>query len=456
MSRLIVILLFVFISGSLFSQNQKPEPPLTRILFVFDASQSMQGTWEKSIKITSARDLLIEMIDSLKQLPNLEMALRVYGHQSPVPPQDCGDTRLEVPFSKNNVSKIKTTLRTISPKGTTPIARSLEQSAKDFPACDNCRNVIILITDGIEACEGDPCAVSMALQKQGIVLKPFVIGIGLDVEFKKTFECVGRYYDASNEQTFRDVLGIVISQALNATTAQVNLLDEYGKPSETNVNMSFYDRLSGKLKYNYVHTINNRGVPDTLILDPLVKYRLIVHTIPPVMVDSIELTPGKHTIIAADAPQGYLNVQIAGGMQYNSTQYLIRKAGDSKTLNVDFANNKEKYIVGKYDLEILTLPRINVEKVDISQNKTTTIDVPKSGVLNMTLAYPGFGSIYLIKGKKMEWVCNTDPEAKKESISLQPGDYKLVFRTKHAKESIQTIDKSFTKISGSSVLINLN
>jgi len=42
--------------------------------------------------------------------------------------------------------------------------------------------------------------------------------------------------------------------------------------------MSFYDYVSGKLKANFMHTINHRGNPDTLVLDPLVTYRMTVHT----------------------------------------------------------------------------------------------------------------------------------------------------------------------------------
>ncbi len=165
--------------------------PHSRILFIFDASNSMAGDWEGDVKINIARRILIEMVDSLQHVENVEMALRIYGHQSPVPPQDCSDTKLEVPFAPDNASRIRQKLRFISPKGTTPIARSLEQSAEDFPPCRSCRDIIILITDGVEACDGDPCAVSKKLQKKGIVLKPFVIGIGNDPWFKETFSCIG-------------------------------------------------------------------------------------------------------------------------------------------------------------------------------------------------------------------------------------------------------------------------
>ena len=44
----------------------------------------------------------------------------------------------------------------IRAKGTTPIAKSLEEAAADFPI-DNSRNIVILITDGKEECGMDPC-----------------------------------------------------------------------------------------------------------------------------------------------------------------------------------------------------------------------------------------------------------------------------------------------------------
>ncbi len=423
---------------------KKYTPPDTRILFVFDASQSMNGYWEKERKITTARNVLIKLIDSLQYLDNVQMALRVYGHQSIVPPQDCNDTRLEVPFAKGNAPQIRQELRYINPKGTTPIAHSLEMAGKDFPEeCIDCRNIIILITDGIEACDGDPCAVSYELQKQGIVLKPFVIGIGIDEGFKKTFDCIGYYYNAANEEKFSEVLNVVISQALNSTTAQVNLLDKSGLPTETNVNMTFIDHFSGKIMHNYIHTMNYRGIPDTLVLDHLITYDLRVNTIPPVFVDSIKLAAGKHTIIAADCPQGTLLVKVGGESQYRGLQFIVRQNKQMQTLNMQEINAEEKYLVGKYDLEIPVLPRIYVDGVVINQSTTTTVTIPRPGILNLLKSAPGFGSIYLRKSSKQEeWVCNINNNLKNETIILQPGTYRVVFRALNAKQTLYTINKT--------------
>jgi len=456
--QLIVAGFLIFSETTLFSQK-KPEAkiPVTRVLFVFDASNSMAGLWESDIKINIARKILISIIDSLQYLENVQMALRIYGHQSPVPPQDCSDTKLEVPFGKNNASVIRQRLRFISPKGTTPIANSLAQCPNDFPPCSDCRNIIILITDGIEACDGDPCAVSEDLQRKGIVLKPFIIGIGIDEGFRETFDCIGRYYNAVHEDKFKELMNIVITQALNSTTAQVNLLDEKGLPTETNVNMTFYDRYSGKMLHNYVHTINNRGNPDTLILDPLVTYRIVVHTIPPVFIDSFKVIPGKHTIVATDAPQGMLLVTSPGlGNLYRDISVIVRKGGETNTLNVQKMGEVVKYITGKYDIEIPILPRIIKRDIEIKQSSTITVEIARPGLLTIISTTQGYGSLYVHHETGIEWIYNFNPNLKSESVVLQPGKYTVVFRAQNAKQSIYTISKTFEIKSGSTVAVELN
>lgn len=405
-----------------------------------------------------AKKMLSDFLDSIKGAPNLEIAFRCYGHQVPLRPErSCTDTKLEVPFSANlsgNVTAIKNRLKNIVPKGTTPIAYTLEKCGGDFPSAStaNVRNIIILITDGIEECDGDPCAVSLALQKKGIVLKPFIIGIGMDQSYLNSFGCIGKFYDASSESSFKNILNIVISQALNNTTVQVNLNDQIGRPTETDVNMTFYDEQTGIIRYNYMHTINNKGVPDTIVIDPIGTYKMIVHTIPPVEKTGIELVPGKHNIIAVDAPQGYINLKMAGN--YNPA-CIVRKNGEMQTLNLQTFNGTEKYIVGKYDLEILTLPRIKLAKVDVAQSKTTTIEIPQSGSATIVKPSEGPGSLYVEENNKLVWVCNLNSNLTQETLILQPGKYRIEYRPKNAKESIYTIEKKFKIDSGISTPVKL-
>ncbi|HRZ42788.1 MAG TPA: VWA domain-containing protein [Bacteroidales bacterium] len=442
----------VWAQGSRKSADQ--DPTLTRILFVFDASNSMFGLWQSDRKINIAKRMMSELLDSIESTPNVEYALRIYGHQKSYPPQDCDDTRLEVSFGPSNVNKIKQKINQVVPKGTTPIARTLEACATDFPRCSHCRNIVVLITDGIEECSGDPCAVSRELQKNGIILKPFIIGVGRD--FSADFECVGQYFDATSEKAFRTALNVVIAQALNSTTMQVNLLDQYEKPTETNVNMTFYDHYNGQIRYNFVHTMTTRGVPDTLVIDPLSIYDIVVHTLPPVRKDSIRLTPGKHTVIGIDAPQGYLALKVGGQDNlYKDLQCIVRKQGESTTLHVQGFREPEKYITGKYDLEVLTLPRLKIRDVEISQSKTTEVIIPVPGLAQITYPVKGFGSLYVDNGKTLEWIQNLNSNALQETLILQPGSYRIIFRSRFATRSFQTLEKEFMIKSGESLRIQI-
>ncbi|MBT3648113.1 MAG: VWA domain-containing protein [Flavobacteriales bacterium] len=457
MKKLLTLALLISLTSASFGQK---EPPLTRILFIFDASNSMNGIWNKKPKIDVATRLLSAALDSLYGVENLQLGMRVYGHDKYyMKGQDCDDTKLLVPLGSNKTTQIKAELRKLKPKGTTPIAATLEKSADDFPRCPNgnCRNIIILITDGIEECSGDPCAVSMALQRRGIILKPFIIGIGLNVEFREHYECMGSFYDASDEERFKNVLDIVISQALNTTTAQVNLIDANGSPTETNINMTFYDRNNGETIHNYVHTMNVKGNPDTLALDPVHTYRVVAHTIPPRSNDSASITPGTHTIIGINTPQGDLEFKMPGSnRELNNLKVIVRKSGEMNTLNIQSFDETIRYITGKYDLEILTIPRTYISDVDISQSHTTTIQIPQPGVVTFSKLGYGYGSVYVVNKNEQELVANLSLTKERESLSLQPGEYVAVFRPKQARESIFTVEKRFTVSSGASVAVKLN
>jgi len=435
-------------------QEPEQQPPLTRILFVFDASQSMFARWQSDMRITIARNLLSELLDSLENVKNIELALRVYGHQKKFPPQDCDDTKLEVPFAPNNAAKIRHRLKTITPRGTTPIAMSLEASRHDFPPCKDCRNIIVLMTDGIEECGGDPCVVSRALQKDGIVLKPFVIGIGRD--FRSDFDCVGQYFDATSEHEFRESLKVVISQALDNTTGQVNLLDINRKPTETNVPITFYDNLSGKILKNVVHTLNVRGNPDTLYyFDPLITYDMAVHTIPPVKVEKIKVTPGKHNIIAADVPQGSLSLSVGGRTPMNYS-VIVRQSGKMETLTVQKFNETVKYLIGNYDIEILSMPRIIVKNVEIKQSHNTKVEIPGPGIAVIRLPSPGFGKLFEEKGNELIEVYNLRDGVLNETLYLQPGRYRVVFRSRASTSTVFSLERSFSIDSGSTTTVTFN
>lgn len=427
----------------LFGQkNQAPKP--TRILFVFDASKSMSAKHQNMTRMEGAKQLLNRFLDSLGKNKNFQFALRMYGHKTKYPPGNCSETELLVPFGPNNIKSIRDKVALAKPTGITPIEHSLTEAANDFKD-KNAVNIVILITDGIEECGGDPCKARKKLLEKGIVFKPFIVGIGLSPAQIKTFECVGTFFDFDNNATFNTISNIIRQYKPLKTTAQVNLLDKSSQPSESNVNLSFYDLNSGAYKYNYIHTLNNLDRPDTLILSETPLYKVVAHTIPPVESKETSLNPGKHNVIPIDAPQGYLSISRPDG-PYNNNQKVkcvVRKAGDFNTLHVQELNATEKYITGTYDIEILTLPRILIAGNRIEQSQTKSIDIPNAGQLTLKSLEAGDGCILVKKQGKLEWVCNLGTQTL-QSFNLQPGEYVAVWRAKALRGSIYTVERKFS------------
>lgn len=440
-----IIVFLLLISGGQISAQSTPDfdnTTKTRILFLMDGSKSMTGKWHGEEKFDIARKILSQLLDSLKQFDNIEVALRVYGHTKNYPPQNCNDTRLEVPFSKNNHDQIIYRLKRISPKGTSPIASSLEKTAGDFPACKNCRNVIILITDGIEECNGDICEVSNRLQKKGIVLKPFIIGIGRDTH--EVYDCAGDYYNAANKDQFTHSLKVIITKIMSTTSLQVNLLDEHNKPAESNVNMTFIDKSNSQVAYNFVHSLNGKGLPDTLYVDHLKTYKIVVNTIPALIIDNVDITEGKHNIVSTSCSRGTLTVNLLGNASADFNP-AIRVTKNGNNINNQYLNQNIEYLCGNYDLEILTLPPIKLKNIEIDADNQTKVEIESPGILAIQKSILGYGSIYLLDGNKQKWVIDFGRDSNhSESVYLQPGNYRLVFRSKYSMQSATTQVETFS------------
>ena len=430
----------------------------TRILFLLDGSYSMKNNWKGGTKWATAISSLSDIADSISQFPDVEMGLRVFGHLYPEPENNCKDSRLEVAIDSNNAKRIKKRLEEIKPKGITPIVYSIEKSASDFGSKPG-KNILIIITDGEEACEGDPCSVALTLQKNHIVLRPFIIGMQLQSKAFEKMNCIGKFYNTTSSEEFSATLQKVVIESIAKTTLQVDLNDMQGKPTETDVNMTFYDQETGIVKYNYYHSMNTRGVPDTITLSPMFKYKLQVHTIPPIIKEDIELIKNKHTVVNISAPQGYLNFILQGMISKSSAvdriKCLLHKPGEIQTLNVQKINSKEKYITGTYELEVLTLPRMIIKDVKISQSKTTDVQIPAPGILTISKTFEAYGGIFVVEGKKMRKIYELKLNSKQETIALQPGKYRIVYRSKNSRSIHTTVDKEFEINSGGSVSLKL-
>ncbi len=369
--------------------------------------------------------------------------------------QNCKDTKLEAPFALNNHENIKSKLANIDPKGVTPLAYSMLQATDDFPESNQYRNVIIIITDGLESCDGDPCKVSVALQRKRIFLKPFIIGLGMEPKYADAFDCIGQFKNATTIKSFKLILSDLVQRTLGETRVRVDLLDSYGKATETNVNMTFSNNMTGTPEYNYVHYIKSDGKADELEIDPVMSYDLVVNTIPPVKKSNIFLKGGELNVIQVPTPQGQLQLFQSGYKEYDNLQAIIRKAGSNHTIHVMPVGETEKLLVGEYDIEVLTVPRI-YKRVRIEQSKTNRVDLTSPGRVNIPVSKKGYGSIYLIKENgEQEWVYNIPTESSQINMAMQPGNYLLVFKSKDSPGSEHTSIKEFKVLEHGSTTVRL-
>jgi Ca-activated chloride channel family protein len=451
---LVLLLLFCQISNNTFAQKkvQQKIPEKTRILFLLDGSGSMMGQWvDGKSRIDVAKEILTRLVDSLRSNPDLELALRVYGHRYHRQTNNCQDTRLEVPFGLKNHDAIINKLKEIVPKGVTPITYSLEQAANDFPSSQGYRNILILITDGIESCGGDPCATSRALQSKGVFLRPFIIGLGL--EGGKILDCVGTYFDSENSTAFNKVLNQTIKTTFSKTSVSVELLDEHNRAKETNVAITFLNDMTNTPAYEFVHYLDANGKPDSVQVDPVLSYTMVVNTVPQIIRRNVNIENGKHNVIAIPAAQGNLIIRQEG--RKDSFSAIVREKNGNTVLNTQTADETFRYLAGSYEVETLTLPR-RMFQVKIDAGQTRTITLPTPGLVNINTISSGYGSLFEILNDGTEkWVCHLANQKSQHTYTLLPGTYKIAFRVSDAGGSKYTAVKTFQLNSGQTLNVSL-
>lgn len=151
---LLVIVTFVLWPAKLRASN---------LLFILDASGSMNGQIDGRAKMQIARRALSKLIGDLPS--DSSVGLMTYGHRvSPRAQGACSDIQLLVPIAKDQVRAVTGLMSAIEPRGKTPIAGSLALAPAAFRGHEGGNNNIVLISDGIETCDGDPCAIAGKLR----------------------------------------------------------------------------------------------------------------------------------------------------------------------------------------------------------------------------------------------------------------------------------------------------
>jgi Mg-chelatase subunit ChlD len=176
---------------------------------VVDASRSMWGRMGGEPKMVVAKDILEEVSYWFPE--DLDLALRAYGSTSPSDDADCADSTLLVPFGDENREPIRRAIAGLRPLGQTPIAYALNQAARDFGPLQNDR-AVVLVTDGLESCGGDPVRAARELREQGITVHLIGFGLGNAAdEDAASLHAVaeasgGRYVTAGSPEELKEAL----------------------------------------------------------------------------------------------------------------------------------------------------------------------------------------------------------------------------------------------------------
>jgi hypothetical protein len=170
-------------------------PATINVELVLDASGSMNERIGRETRMQIAKRVLTQVVDAIPERPGINVGFRIYGHRGDNTQAgravSCRSSELLVPVDGVDKRAIQRAIRTARPTGWTPLAYSIGRAARDFsPAGEGVVNAVVLVTDGLETCGGDPCAVSGALHASDVQLVTHVVSFAQSREERRTLRCV--------------------------------------------------------------------------------------------------------------------------------------------------------------------------------------------------------------------------------------------------------------------------
>ncbi len=186
-----------------------------KAIIVLDGSGSMWAQIDGRARITIARETLKSVLQALP--PDLELGFMSYGHRQK---GDCSDIELLIPPAAGTAAEIAKAADELNPLGKTPISAAVDEAAHALSYTTD-KATVILITDGIETCEANPCDVATDLENQGIDFTAHVVGFGLTEEEGRQVACIaentgGTYFQASDAAGLAAALTTTVSEVAQA------------------------------------------------------------------------------------------------------------------------------------------------------------------------------------------------------------------------------------------------
>jgi Ca-activated chloride channel family protein len=199
------------------------------IEYILDASNSMNEPLpDGQKKIDAAKTVLANLIDNIySETKDTNVGLRIYGANFDGKQEKkvaCLDSVLAVPLAPMDAQLLKGKIAGTKAAGFTPIAHSLELAAKDFKKGENDKNHIVLVSDGIETCGGDPVAVAKKLIAEGFKVRIYTIGFAVDEEAKAQLKGIaeatgGKYFDAKDAAGLKESLEEIRKRSFESYSA---------------------------------------------------------------------------------------------------------------------------------------------------------------------------------------------------------------------------------------------
>ena len=395
----------------------------------------MWDRWQSDAKIKVTQQVLLKFMDSVANQQGIEVALRVFGHLN----KNSYGTRLEVPFEKGNNYKIQSKIKTLVPNGACTAATALSSSLNDFPPLSGDskedvqpRNIILIITDGMDDCDGNICDVARQVQMSGVIVQTFILGIGNKQDFQHSLDCAGKFTYVPNEEQYTETLYNIFRMSEEEARVVVSVNDETDHLLEATLPLAFYDSQTGVVKYTTIYSIDSRYTPDTLTVDPLVTYDITLFTTPPTVLKRRQFKPGRVNRLNIAVEQGSLRLRTDGQRtNYQVPQYpvLVYRHGSNALTGRQLMGESRDYLTGNYDIEVLSFPTLRLENVAIVASSATDLTIPTPGVANISKPKViSSGAVFELKDGVLTFVCDLDPNKVNERILLMPGEYQLVVK----------------------------
>ncbi|MGP5143631.1 VWA domain-containing protein [Vreelandella alkaliphila] len=228
------------------------------VVIVYDASGSMWGQIDGTSKIEIARDVLTGLVNDWDKDTNL--GLVAYGHRSK---GDCTDIETLIAPGPLHKSDFIETVNVIKPVGKTPISAAVQQAAELMSYRDS-SSTVVLISDGVETCNADPCALSAELAKQGMNFTAHVVGFDLKEEENANLSCIaentgGVFVPASNAAELHGALDQVQS-AMDLKPVTPEPEPEEPPPPEVTVSGPAQATTGAAFDVSWSKTINPRDM----------------------------------------------------------------------------------------------------------------------------------------------------------------------------------------------------